>query len=116
MGFIPLVPAKLEKNILISTVSFAQCVYFYEGSLFTFQFLNDKIHRYVLFDLTLQFIIGKLKKKHSPQKVYKLRKLNSLILTEREETKTKYFAPKTDRRKRKPTPALIDGFFFTQSS
>jgi hypothetical protein len=33
---------------------------------------------------------------HFPQKVYKLRKLNSLILTEREETKTRYFAPELD--------------------
>ena len=28
-------------------VSFAQFVYFFEGSVFTFQFLNDKIHNYV---------------------------------------------------------------------
>ena len=26
---------------------FAQFVYFFEGSAFTFQFLNDKIHSYV---------------------------------------------------------------------
>ena len=28
-------------------ISFAQYVYFFEGSVFTFQFLNDKIRNYV---------------------------------------------------------------------
>ena len=60
---------------------------------FTFQFLNDKIHIYVLFDITGHFKIEKLKNKHIFLKK-KQRKLNYLILTKREETKTQYFAPK----------------------
>ena len=43
-----------------------------------FQFLNDKIHNYVLFDIIVNFIIQKLKNKHTflkkPQKVAKLSK------------------------------------------
>ena len=43
-----------------------------------FQFLNDKIHTYVLFDTIVNFIIQKLKNKHTflkkPQKVAKLSK------------------------------------------
>ena len=60
-----------------------------------FQFLNDKIHNYVKQNIIVDFIIQKVKK-HTQfsQKVYRLRKLNSLILTEREETKTRYFAPR----------------------
>jgi hypothetical protein len=38
-----------------------------------FQFLNDKIHNYVLFDIIVNFVIQKLKNKHTflknPQKV-----------------------------------------------
>ena len=43
-----------------------------------FQFLNDKIHNYVLFDIIVNFVIQKLKNKHTflkkPQKVAKLSK------------------------------------------
>jgi hypothetical protein len=60
-------------------------------------FLNDKIYSYVLFNIIVNFVIQKLKNKHTflkkPQKVAKLSKLSSLVLREREETKTKYFAP-----------------------
>ena len=43
--------------------------------MFIFQFLNDRIHSYVLFDMIVNLIIPKLKKKtHFPQKVYKLSK------------------------------------------
>ena len=62
--------------------------------MFIFQFFNDKIHIYVLFDIIVHLIIQKLKNKQTPQKLYNLKKLNSLILTEREETKTRYFALK----------------------
>ena len=52
------------------------------------------MHNYGKQNKTVHFIIQKIEKStHFPQKVYKLRKLNSLILTEREETKTKYLAP-----------------------
>jgi hypothetical protein len=41
--------------------------------VFIFQFLNDKIHNYVLFDIIVNFVIQKLKNKHTllkkPQKV-----------------------------------------------
>ena len=43
-----------------------------------FQFLNDKIHNYVLFDIIVNSIIQKLKNKHTflkkPQKIAKLSK------------------------------------------
>ena len=52
-------------------------------SVFIFQFFNDKIHSYVLFAIIVHFNIL----------LYKLRKLNPLILTEREETKSRYFQP-----------------------
>ena len=37
--------------------------------MFIFQFLNDKIHNYVLFDIIVNFT-------HFPQKIYKLSKTN----------------------------------------
>ena len=82
----------------------------FEESVFIFQFLNNKMHNYVLFNTLVHFIIQILKKQHTFLKtetakfsrrenlvfilLYKLRKLNPLILTEREETKTRYFPPK----------------------
>ena len=46
------------------------------------------------FDIIVHFIIQKLKNKHTFLKKYeKLRKLNPLNLTEREDTKTRYFPP-----------------------
>ena len=40
-----------RKIYLFCSVSFAQFVYFFEGSVFTFQFLNDK-------NIIVNFIIG----------------------------------------------------------
>ena len=40
------------------------------GSEFTFQFLNDKIHNYVFFDVIVNFIIQKLKSKYTSLKKY----------------------------------------------
>ena len=40
--FSPLVPAKREKNILVLLSNFCSVCIFFEGSVFTFQFLNDK--------------------------------------------------------------------------
>jgi hypothetical protein len=57
--------------------------------VFIFQFLNGKIYNYVLFDIMVNSIIQKLKNKHTFPKNYT--KLSSTILTEREETKTRYF-------------------------
>ena len=39
--------------------------------MFIFQFLDDKIHSYVLFDIIVNFIIQKLKNKHTLPKKYK---------------------------------------------
>ena len=48
----------------------------------------------VLFDIIVNSIIQKLKNKHTFLKKYtNWAKLSSLILTEQEETNTKYFAP-----------------------
>ena len=63
------------------------------GSVFTFQFLNDKI---MFFDIIVNFIIQKLKSKHASLTKY-TNWANliyfSLVLREREEKKTKHFAP-----------------------
>ena len=76
--------------------SFLSLYTFWENCVVFFQFLNDKMQNYVLFDIIVDFIIQKLQNKHSFLKKYKkLRKLNSLILTGQEETKTKYFARKS---------------------
>ena len=56
--FSPLVPSKREKNVLVCLV----CIFF-EGNVFTFQFLNDKIHNYV-------------QKKHTSSLKYKVSKTN----------------------------------------
>ena len=37
----------------------------FEESVFIFQFLNQKMHNYVLFNTFVQFIIEKLKNKHT---------------------------------------------------
>ena len=37
---------------------------------FVFQFLNDKMHSYVVFDISVHFIIQKLKNKHTFLKKY----------------------------------------------
>ena len=61
----PLILSKQENLALLS-------LYTFEESVFIFQFLNDKIYNYILFDLIVNFIIQNLEKKHFPQKVYKL--------------------------------------------
>ena len=44
--FSPLVPSKREKNISVLLSQFCSACTFFEESVFTFQFLNDKIHNY----------------------------------------------------------------------
>ena len=62
--------------------------------MFIFQFVNDKTHTDVLFDIIVNFIIQKLKNKHTFLKKYtNWAKLSSLVLREQEETKNRYFAP-----------------------
>ena len=69
-------------------------LYVFEESVFIFQFLNDKMHNYVLFDMIVH-IIQKLKNKRTFLKIIQTEKAEEpLILTEREETKTRYFPPK----------------------
>ena len=43
----PLIPSKQEQNIQTETTWFASVCIFFEESVFTFQFWNDKIHNYV---------------------------------------------------------------------
>ena len=43
---------------------------FFEGSVFTFQFLNGKIHNYVKKNIIVNFIIQKLKSKRTSLKKY----------------------------------------------
>ena len=45
-------------------LAFSVCIIF-EESVFIFQFLNDKMHNYVLFNAFVCFIIQKLKNKHT---------------------------------------------------
>ena len=62
--------------------------------MFIFQFFNDKILSSVFFDIIVHFIIPKLKNKHTFLKNTQTEKAEEpLILTEREETKTRYFPP-----------------------
>ena len=59
-----------------------------------YKFLNDKIHNYVLFDIIVNSMIQKLKNKHTFLKNIQTEKGEEpLILTEQEETTTRYFAP-----------------------
>ena len=44
-------------------LAFSVCIIF-EESVFIFQFLNDKMHNYVLLNAFVRFIIQKLKNKH----------------------------------------------------
>ena len=48
----------------LSEIIISACILF-EESVFIFQFLNDEIHSYVLFDIIVNFIIQKLKNKHT---------------------------------------------------
>ena len=58
------------------------------------QFLNDKIYNYIKQNIIVNFIVQILKNKHTFDKKYtNWAKLNPLILTEQEETKTRYFPP-----------------------
>ena len=49
---------------------FCSVCIFFEASVFTFQFLNDKIYNYVFFDIIVNFIIQKLKNKPTSFKKY----------------------------------------------
>ena len=78
----------------LSFAKFAIFLMLFEESVFIFQFLNDNIHNYVKQNIIVNFIIQKLKNKHTfLKKMPNWAKLSSLILREREETNTKYFAP-----------------------
>ena len=68
--FSPLVPLKREKNVFVLLSYFCLVCIFFEGSVFTFKFLNDKIHNYVKKNIIVNFIIQKLKSKHTSLKKY----------------------------------------------
>ena len=59
----PLVLSKWED------LAFSVCMLF-EESVFIFQFLNDKMHNYVKQNIIINFIIQKLKNKHTLLKKY----------------------------------------------
>ena len=62
--------------------------------MFIFQFLNDEMQNYVKQNKIVHFIIQKLKNKHTFLKNIQTEKGEEpLILTEQEETTTRYFAP-----------------------
>ena len=62
--------------------------------MFIFQFLNDEMHNYVKQNLIAHFLIQKLKNKQTFLKNIQTEKAEeTLILTYREETKTRYFVP-----------------------
>ena len=64
--------------------------------MFIFQFLTDKMHNYVKQNIIAHFIIQKLKNKHTFLKNIQTDKAEEpLFLTEREETKTRYFPPES---------------------
>ena len=66
----------------------------FEKKVFILQFLNDKMHNFVKQNIIVQFIIQKLKNKHTSFKIIQTEKAEEpLILTEQEERKTRYFAP-----------------------
>ena len=85
--------------------SFAQLV-------FTFQFFNDEIHNYVLFDIIVNSIIKnwKINTLVSKSILTNWAKLNSLVLTEQDE-KTRYFAPKYTKLKFYKSILLLRVFF-----
>ena len=69
-------------------------LYIFEESEFIFQFLYGKMDNYVLFNIIVHFIIEKLKNKHTLLKNIQTEKAEEpLILTKRDEKKTRYFAP-----------------------
>ena len=62
---------KREKYINFAQLVFLSLVFiFFEGSVSTFQFFNDKIHNHVFFDIIVNFIIQKLKSKRISLKKY----------------------------------------------
>ena len=61
---------KMRENILVLLSWFCLVCVFFEGSVFVFQFLNDKIHNYVKKNIIVHFILQKLKSKHTSLKKY----------------------------------------------
>ena len=59
----------LYVSYCLENLAFSVCILF-EENVFIFQFLNDKIHSYVLFDIIVHFITQKLKNKHTFLKKY----------------------------------------------
>jgi hypothetical protein len=60
---------KKEKCISFAQLLFSVCIFF-EGGVFTFQFLKDKTRNYVLFDIIVNFVIKKVKSKHTSLRKY----------------------------------------------
>ena len=62
-------------SVKLKELSFAQFVYFFGKNVFIFQFLNDKIYNYVLFDIIVHFIVISMRELSFAQFVYFLRKV-----------------------------------------
>ena len=60
--FSPVVPSKWKKNILVLLSQFCSICIFFEESVFTFRFLNDKIHNYVKKKHNCEFYHSKIEK------------------------------------------------------
>ena len=112
----PLVLSKWENLALLSLYIFGwKCVYFsifgWWNSLLcqtkhNYEFLNDK-NNCVKQNIIVHFISQKWKDKHTfLKKSTNWGKLSSLILTEREETKTRYFEPKITSKTRRDFVAV----------
>ena len=83
-----------SRSLKTRELSFAQFVYFLRKVCLFFNFWMIKFTiMYVLFDIIVNLIIQILKQTPFLQKYTNWAKLISLVLTEREETKTRYFAP-----------------------
>ena len=62
-------PLILSKNIQTETTC-CLSLYIFEGSELTFQFLNDESANWIFFDIIVNFIIQKMKSKHTSLKKY----------------------------------------------
>jgi hypothetical protein len=63
--YLVFVSSRSLKTRELSFALFGNFLRLFEESVFVFQFLNDKIHNYVKQNIIVNFIIQKLKNKHS---------------------------------------------------
>jgi hypothetical protein len=63
--YLVFVSSRSLKTRELSFAQFGNFLRLFEESVFIFQFLNDKIHNYVKQNIIVNFIIQKLKNKHT---------------------------------------------------